>query len=516
MNTLHSVAEAQKKSTVSITVSLRGYEFDTASNKWELDRNNSINLRFLDEFSDEISGSIRDTLIYFAETCSSKHTKNICENLKLYLRHSQEKSFTEFGFVLLKDFLGEKEEYKLSVIRGFLRQMKYLGNADSIHEGVFELINSWKLSGNEKGLPVLSFDPHIGPFSDLEFEAISNVAANSYAQKRLTTERFLTILLFRATGRRPEQLASLKIKDFSYSKKHSSNTMYVVEVPRIKQRKGKFRQSFRPFGLAGYLAQVTEKHIEEQTRKLEGDLGRSITVEELGELPLFLSNTNIKEMQKVPSKDFKELCETELFHMTSASMASRLVSAVNSLGVVSERTGERLHVNAYRFRYTLGTRAAREGAGKITIATLLDQSDAQNAWVYIANPAEYAIEISRIMNQPLSRYASAFAGKVVGDEQEANTHLDGAARIPCREVDSDVGSCGTSSFCQDYAPIACYTCPKFMPWENAPHHLVLKFLMEERERLKKTSATMPVITANDRSILAVIQVITLCEERRQR
>ncbi|MDW3171363.1 hypothetical protein R8N48_30920, partial [Vibrio sp. Y184] len=84
-------------------------------------------------------------------------------------------------------------------------------------------------------------------------------------------------------------------------------------------------------------------------------------------------------------------------------------------------------------RYTLGSRAAREGAGILTIANLLDHSDTQNVKVYVANAPEHAVHISKIMNQPLARYASAFAGKLVEDEAEANTENAGAARIPCRE-----------------------------------------------------------------------------------
>jgi hypothetical protein len=161
----------------------------------------------------------------------------------------------------------------------------------------------------------------------------------------------------------------------------------------------------------------------------------------------------------------------------------------------------------------LGTRAAREGAGILTIANLLDHSDTQNVQEYVANTPEHAVYISKIMNQPLARYASAFAGKLVDDEGEANIENKGAARIPCREKNCDVGSCGSSSFCQDYAPIACYLCPKFRPWANAPHHLILEWLVEERERLKSvTNGDMQIVSINDRAILAVCQVIQLCRE----
>jgi hypothetical protein len=161
----------------------------------------------------------------------------------------------------------------------------------------------------------------------------------------------------------------------------------------------------------------------------------------------------------------------------------------------------------------LGTRGAREGAGKLNLANLLDHSDTQNVEVYVANSPEHAVHISQIMNQPLARYASAFAGKLVEYEDETNAENAGAARIPCREKDCDVGSCGSNSFCQDYAPIACYLCPKFCPWAHAPHHLILEWLVEERERLKAdTNGDMQIVFINDCAILAVCQVIQLCRE----
>ena len=218
-------------------------------------------------------------------------------------------------------------------------------------------------------------------------------------------------------------------------------------------------------------------------------------------------------MQSMLPHNLLDYLKSELPHCKAQTLTGKLNRAVKKLGVISERTGQPIKSNGYRFRYTLGTRAAKEGAGIITIATLLDHSDTQNVDVYVKNIPEFAVEISKVMNQPLAKYASAFAGKLVENEDEANEENANATRIPCREKDCDVGSCGTSSFCQDYAPVACYLCPKFRPWAHAPHNLVLQWLMEERERLKAdTNNDMQVVSINDRAIVAVCQVIKLCQE----
>ncbi len=497
---------------VSLSISLNGFEFDYLSDEWMLNRNITVRMGFLKYFKQPLRDDIREALLYYAESYSAAHVRNITDNINLYHSLTKQPVFSVEGVTSLKNLLKKEEHYKLSVVRGFIRQMRYLELNENVNDDVYSLTDKWRLSGNNKGIPVLSLDPENGPFSDPEFEAIGFNSAHQFAEGKLNTESYCCLRLFKATGRRSIQLASIKCKDFYYSKKHTSTRSYVVDIPRAKIRKAKFRAVLKPYGLVNSVAQIVELHIKRQTDMVERALGRNLTSEEKGELPLFLDHNAISEMKEMRGDDLLMFMESELPHVKSFDLTRLLNSTVKSLGIISERTGRPLKSTGYRFRYTLGTRAAREGAGVLTIATLLDHSDTQNADVYIKNVPEHAVEISKIMNAPLARFASAFAGKIVKDEEEANAENAGATRIPCREKECDVGSCGTSSFCQDYAPIACYLCPKFRPWANAPHHLVLQWLMEERERLKAdTNGDMEIVSINDRAILAVCQVINQCE-----
>lgn len=503
----------KQQGNVTLSISHNGFEFDYLKDRWVLNRNVTINLDFLMDFDQTLAEDIRETLVYFAENNSAGHVKSFTGILKLYLRCTQVNKFSELGFLSFKQVLLKKNEHKLSIVRGFIRQMRYLGLNENIDDSVYKLTDQWSLSGNEKGVAVLSLDPEAGPFSSTEFEAIGLNAAHRYAEDILTTERYAILLLYKSTGRRSEQLASLKVKDFSITSKYTGYPTYVVNIPRAKQRGGRFRSTFKAFGLVKSVGQIIEQHIKESIAEVEFQLNRKLTAEEQGELPLFITASVIEEAKLYAGIKFHEFLKSELSHITSSALGSRLVTAVNQLKIISERTGELIHVNPYRFRYTLGTRAAIEGAGVITIATLLDHSGTQDVACYVANVPEFAIEISKIMNQPLARYAAAFEGKVVENEGEANKETLGATRIPLREKNCDVGSCGTNAFCQDYAPIACYLCPKFRPWAGAPHHLVLQWLMEEREQLKSyTDNDMAVVSINDRAIVAVCQVIKLCEE----
>lgn len=500
-------------SKVTTCISFNGFEFDYLSDRWTLNRNVTVLVDFLDSFVQPLQEDIRETLVFYAETSSADHTSNIAKSLKLYQTITGQNDLTEQGFASFKNKLPKKDWYKVSIVRGMIRQMRFLGLDKHIDDAVFKLTEQWKLGGNDKGVAVLTLDPETGPFSDLEFEAIGLHAAHRYAGGKLRDDEYACLSMFKASGRRPVQIASIKCKDFSYSAKYTGTPMYVVLIPKAKVRGGKFRSILKPYALVNSVAQVVEQHIKEQTVKVEYALGRKMTTEEKGELPLFIDVDVIEEIQSIGADSLIDYLKSELPHIKTSNLTRKLSGTIKRLGIISERTGEPLKSTSYRFRYTLGTRAAREGAGTLTIANLLDHADTQNVHVYIANTPEHAVHISKIMNQPLARYASAFAGKLVEDEAEANAENAGAARIPCREKDCDVGSCGTSSFCQDYAPIACYLCPKFRPWAHAPHHLILEWLVEERERLKvDTDGDMQIVSINDRAILAVCQVTQLCRE----
>ena len=498
---------------VTILTSHNGFEFDYLSNRWTLNRDVTVSMVFLNSFVQPLREDIREAFAYFAEFHAPKYVGNLISMVKLYLRESECDDFSEIGFLSFKNKMPKPHQYKVAYVRGFVRQMRLLGLDRHIDDAVYQLIDQWTFPGNSKGVAVLTLDPETGPFSDLEFEAIGLHAAHKYAEGKLTIDEYACLAMFKATGRRATQISSIKCKDFSYSSEYTGSLTYVVQIPRVKVRGGKFRSTLKPYALVNSVAQIIELHIKEQTAEVEATLGRKMTLEEKGELPLFLDSGTIAEIKSIDQNTLMGYLRSELAHIKTNNLTNKLNRAVEKLKIISERTGKPLRSNGYRFRYTLGTRAAREGAGILTIANLLDHADTQNVQVYVANIPEHAVQISKVMNQPLARYASAFAGKLVEDENDAKAENASSARIPCREKDCDVGSCGSNSFCQDYAPIACYVCPKFRPWAHAPHHLILEWLVEERERLKvDTSGDMQIVSINDRVILAVCQVIQLCKE----
>jgi hypothetical protein len=145
---------------------------------------------------------------------------------------------------------------------------------------------------------------------------------------------------------------------------------------------------------------------------------------------------------------------------------------------------------------------------------MLDHSDTQNVGVYVASVPEIAERIDRAIAMELAPLAQAFKGALIADESEATRRGDPASRILDPRIDRSMkpmGSCGQNSFCGFNAPIACYTCKNFEPWLDGPHEAVLEHLLEKREQLLVTTDKR-MAAINDRTILAVAEVIQLCRD----
>ncbi|WP_017047122.1 site-specific integrase [Vibrio anguillarum] len=520
---------------VSKTTSFNGYQFDIYDKYWRLNREVKVRVEVaLAGYDSNVREEIREALVYFAENKSASYTEKMCEHLIRYSKVTKQCVFNEIGLLAFKQAFPDKNDHdKPSTLRAFIRQSDFLG-FNVIEKDNLALINKWRFKGRDKGLPVASFDPIDGPFSDLEHEAIIAGLDHAYAEGRVTDEEYSIVQLFSASGRRPIQIASLKIKDISTEESPLGEMYYYLSIPRAKQRGLGFRSSFRKAAFIESIGQVLMKHKQNVIADAERLVGRFLTDEERLELPLFpmgygearrieeLLNYHYPFFEYVHLPHIRDLDDvdllpvlqnTDMFHCASSYLTAVLKFTIDKLDITSERTGKKLHVNAYRFRYTLGTRAAKEHCGLITVATLLDHSDTQHADVYIKNIPEFAQKISDVMSPQLVKYANAFRGKVVEDEAEAQSQHPDATRIPCREVGDDIGSCGTNSMCFDNAPVACYPCPKFRPWRHAPHHLVLRWLVNERDRIAKITDDLTVAAVNDRAIYAVMQVIMECEKK---
>lgn len=497
-------------------VSFKGYQCNKSDQKWILDINKTMDIHRIRNFELPTQLDIINTLVYFCRFSSSSHAVNMCEYVGKYWEITKNSNFTLEGILNFKNYYSsKKEEYKVAMLRVFLKKLYNLGYT-SIDDEIYDLLDSWRLSGNEKGVAVLSLDPDEGPFSHFEFQTIITRTNEYLADNKLSLYDAALIRVFCATGRRPIQIASLKIKDLYVSDKYNfkdGKSIHVLNIPKAKIRGSSgFRFAFNEVGIRENIAQILFEHIKTLKQKIGFAIKRELSSEEFAELPLFYDLEELLKFDWDNREEILKVLTQEIAHLPTNELTYFLKKAVKKLGVRSRETGKPIYITAYRFRYTLGTNAARQKAGVNVIAKLLDHHDTQNAHCYVQSIPEHAQQISSLMDESLRKYADAFQGKIVSDEAEAKIQVQDANRISCVEQDCDVGSCGTHHYCNDHAPIACYLCNKFMPWAKAPHYLILNQLIKEREDLIAMGCSLEIAAVNDRVIIAVQQVIEACKE----
>jgi len=482
-----------------------GFKFRTDGDAWSLQgHTKKICLKFSQcvGTSPAFLHSFKQVLLWYFANKSVSHASNIFGRIVQLIRfvNSQHggmiEHFSTAHILNYRASLSKKHEYQLGAIVCALEKWHELGYP-GIDEEVISLFKQLHLSGNTKGEAVQTMDPIKGPFSDIEFEAIHSAANRAYAEGLLELKEYVLLWLYCAIGARPVQYASLKVKDFSKITDDQGTIIYILKVPRAKQRNALARSDFTERKLISQIGELVEKHIEAIFDSHSGFTA------DARELPLFPQREN---SNNIPGFSY---------HVTSMDITNRLKAAIAKLNVVSERTGERIKINSRRFRYTLGTRASAEGAGELVIAELLDHSDTQNVGIYVESRPEIVERIDKAMALYLAPMAQAFCGILVENEIQASPGDDTLSRIIDPKADPmmhPVGNCGKHGFCGFAAPIACYTCSNFRPWLDGPHEAVLESLLQERDDIQVKGVDLRIASVNDRTILAVAEVVRRCNE----
>jgi integrase len=483
------------------------YEDDT---HWRLDKNNTVAVgavRVL--LDDEIRASFIATLVFYATNLSGGYTKLISETILHMLRATGASKFSESTLISYRALLNSGTEWQLGIARTFLKKWYELGYP-GISESIVELLYSWTIKGAIKGDLIKRLDPHYGPLSDLELQGFNEGVTQAYEKNKISITDLALALIISNTGRRPIQISHLKIKDVLTGKNRKGEPCYLVNIPRAKQRGEVFRESFKQFAITHELWVILNAQVSLVKRKFEKRFGIELGEADQSELPLF---PDWDAFPTVTFQDFRTLLGSDRLHIRSAVITEVLQHCAESARIHSERTGSLLNANSYRFRYTTGTRAAREGFGVMVIAELLDHSDNQNAGVYIENIPEHVARLDEAVGHQLAPYAQAFAGVLVDSEETARRGKNINSRI--KSSKGGIGTCGNYGFCGANVPIPCYTCIHFQPWLNGPHEAIYAELISERDRLLKVTGDLQISAVNDRSILAVANVIQLCAKRRE-
>lgn len=488
-----------------------GYVFNQDDYYWQLDKNNKFAVgKVLNLLDVDLRSSYMLVLVFFAINYSSAHTRMINEKFLHMLQTSGASRVNESVLINYRASLTSANEYCLGVNRVLFKKWYDLGYF-GISEDVIELLYSWKIKGSIKGDVVKRLDSIKGPLSDCELQGFNEGIVQAFEKNKISITDLALGLVVSNTGRRPIQISHLKIKDVLCGKNKKLEPYYLINIPRAKQRAARFRENFKQIAVTHELWVVLNAQSTIVKENVDQLLKFELTDIDQFELPLF---ADLDAIAKVSSLDeLRVLLQSDRLHIASAEVTKAIKRCAVAAKIQSERTGGCLNVTSYRFRYTTGKRAAREGFGLMVIAELLDHSDNQNAHIYIENIPDHVAKLDEAVGHQLAPYAQAFAGVLVDVEKDAIRGGDLNSRI--KTNGENMGTCGSYGFCGANAPIPCYTCMHFQPWLDGPHQVVLEELVTERARMLEVTGDIQIAAINDRSILAVANVIQLCAKRRE-
>ncbi|MCG5049412.1 recombinase [Pectobacterium brasiliense] len=489
----------------------QGYTFTIYDEIWVLDKDVKLktgNFDFISNKNEKIS--FIETLAYFAENYSSKYVANLYYRVKDYFLFCKgNNALTTEQLINFKSTLSSEHSWYLSIIKIFFKKWHGLGYSGVTEEMIY-LLNSWRIKGNIKGDNIKRRDPNEGPLTDIELQGFNDKVTQAYELGNINKTELAISLVMSHTGRRPLQISLLKTKDLITTSNKKGEDIHFLNIPRIKQRNSEFREDLKMFAIKEDLWKLLHSLIEDNIKTYKEKTPFELNNFILDNLPLFPCwKTVLTEKNEI---EFKSNISFDKYHIKAINIYSIINSMTKKCNIFSERNGKILKLTPRRFRYTIGTRAAREGFGELIIAELLDHSDTQNAGIYVKNVPEHVAKLDEAVGYQLAPFAQAFAGKLVDKESDSVRGNDATSRIRSEEGKS-IGNCGDHGFCGANVPIPCYTCIHFQPWVDGPHKEVYDSLLEERKRVEQITGDIAIVEILDRSILAVAEVVLKCEKR---
>lgn len=367
------------------------------------------------------------------------------------------------------------------------------------------------------GSKVRSDDESEGWLTDDEYYAIIDTIWFDFETGLNSLWNTTASLLCAQYGRRPIQLANLKLKDL----KQITDIERNIEFPGAKDRESEgFRLSkFEIHPIGDHLWQLCQRLAAESIFEFEKLLG-PLSYDSRQELPLFYPRSGLGKRLEIVIKvgdSILDPCASRFFH-TRAKRMSTALRRPTGTPVRSNRTDDFIVENAYRFRYTRARQLARLGVPRFTLSFWLGHESNKSLDAYYDDPAER----SRVLNDGISNImaplAQAFRGRVITNKREAKRATDASSVI---ELDGNddyaVGNCGSEGYCSASVPIPCYRCTKFEPWVDGPHDEVLARLLarQNEENMTPLPGSGRRILAPlqlDRDIQAVIAVINHCDK----
>ncbi|BEO06375.1 site-specific integrase [Serratia marcescens] len=423
---------------IPLEVKHTGYYFFMDDDKWILDRDSVINTNLVSSvLHPKLIEGYRKTLAFYACKYSPRYAINVNSAMSHFVRIMNPSYIDESTILNYKDTLSNVRVQYLVNLRSFLKKWYSLGYY-GVNEKTITLLKAMILKVKESGYVVKQECPQRGPLTDDEHHAFNNALKIAYEVGNITLFDFSITMLVSFTGRRPLQITSLKFKDIIREETIYGEIGQFINFPRIKQGLG-FRKSFRKLMVSEYVFNLIKKQAFSSVKIFEGKIGRTLTQEEISEVPVFLSKIDYGYLKN--DRNIIEKLSSDIFHASKNIVDYILNKIVKDESVISIRTGEVMKINARRLRYTLGTRLARDGESIDIIAELLDHSSIASAGIYVENLPDNINRINKAVSTRLNFFANAFLGKLndgVVDElkgllvEKSCSSCINNLKIPCR------------------------------------------------------------------------------------
>jgi len=314
------------------------------------------------------------------------------------------------------------------------------------HE-TLKLLKSIKAVGNAKGHHVRFRHPTKGPFSSEELFAIRKAI-----QAEQGTDQDRTIVMIHLElGLNPYATVRITNADFKCYEA-TPLTTYQLDIPRVKKR---------------------TTHRETKRRPISNKLGQML-----------------ERLQHGGPDD------SLLYWLTPSEPQEGILRAmrrfVKAATILSPRTGTLLQMTPRRFRTSLATYMAEQGASKFHIAEVLDHTDLQNVDVYTQTVSSIADQIAQATDSALEPLVKRFLGTIIESAPEENCSETPRQMIPALTPHlplpvlntGGLGLCRRNvkidGLCRLLPPLSCYLCSSFVAFRRGPHQEMLDALLQIR------------------------------------
>lgn len=480
-----------------------GHTFDSTPDFWAVPTHSgpaSFNFTNLHGASAKLRGGIKDACAAMLQAIAPERAMKAISAYRVFIRFlSRGPEGREVDEITIRDVLrfgetlSKRQRYQLRRLKEQLILWSGTG-AYGLTSDLRKMLPKLATETHEIGAAVRTMDPDSGPLTDLEYEAVISAMRKGFATGAFSLAEYTLLVLALTLAARPLQLAMIKTKDFSETKRQDGSSIFILQVTRLKQGKGiRPRTLFRPRELAAGVGELVSAQCESSKAWATG---QGIDPEEA---PLFPSTGAAHRSVELADLGLEG-------HFSGKNLSEKLTRLLSKFDVQSPRTGRAINLFPTRLRRTFGTRAAAEGLSASIIADLMDHSWVDSSLIYIETRPEMMERIDKALALKIAPLAQAFAGTLVRREDSSTGRI---IHFATEESLERVGGCGKFSFCGLAAPLACYTCSYFHPWLDAPHEVLLDQLLAEREELKQIT-DLRHASVNDLTLLAVADVVARC------